>query len=79
MSKHGGVIHIGSFSKSIAPALRVGYIVAEWNQLSRMYAAEDRRRVRRARANGAGRTYCPKNFGEHVPPLTRGLRKSWKP
>ena len=36
MSKHGGVIHIGSFSKSIAPALRVGYIVAEWSQLSRM-------------------------------------------
>src|SRR3954467_7930422 len=28
MSQHGGVIHIGSFSKSIAPALRVGYVVA---------------------------------------------------
>ncbi len=26
MSKNGGVIHIGSFSKSVAPALRVGYI-----------------------------------------------------
>ena len=36
MSKHGGVIHIGSFSKSIAPALRVGYIVADWSVLSRM-------------------------------------------
>src|SRR5207253_7987547 len=30
MSQHGGVIHIGSFSKSIAPALRVGFIVAPW-------------------------------------------------
>ncbi|MGG6497030.1 UNVERIFIED_CONTAM: aminotransferase class I/II-fold pyridoxal phosphate-dependent enzyme, partial [Bacteroidetes bacterium 56_B9] len=30
MSKTGGVIHIGSFSKSVAPALRVGYIVAPW-------------------------------------------------
>src|SRR5258708_3129015 len=30
MSEHGGVIHIGSFSKSIAPALRVGYILAPW-------------------------------------------------
>jgi 2-aminoadipate transaminase len=30
MSKAGGVIHIGSFSKSIAPAMRVGYIVAGW-------------------------------------------------
>jgi 2-aminoadipate transaminase len=25
-----GVIHIGSFSKSIAPALRVGFLVANW-------------------------------------------------
>ena len=32
MSKRGGVIHIGSFSKSIAPALRVGYIVAPWER-----------------------------------------------
>ena len=38
MSKRGGVIHIGSFSKSIAPALRVGYIVAPWEILSRMLA-----------------------------------------
>ncbi|HWF94218.1 MAG TPA: PLP-dependent aminotransferase family protein, partial [Xanthobacteraceae bacterium] len=38
MSRHGGVIHIGSFSKSIAPALRVGYIVAGWEMLSRMLA-----------------------------------------
>ena len=36
MSKSGGVIHIGSFSKSIAPALRVGFIVAPWELLSRM-------------------------------------------
>src|SRR6195256_1297956 len=38
MSKTGGVIHIGSFSKSIAPALRVGFIVAPWAMLSRMLA-----------------------------------------
>src|SRR5215212_3904364 len=36
MSNNGGVIHIGSFSKSIAPALRVGYIVAPWEMMSRM-------------------------------------------
>ena len=29
-------IHVGSFSKSIAPALRVGYVVADWAVLSRM-------------------------------------------
>ncbi len=33
-----GVIHIGSFSKSIAPALRVGYIVAKWEVLARILA-----------------------------------------
>src|SRR6266581_4242826 len=36
ISEGSGVIHIGSFSKSIAPALRVGYIVAGWNILSRI-------------------------------------------
>ena len=53
MSERGGVIHIGSFSKSIAPALRVGYIVAPWDVMSRMLRAQDRRRLRRARADGA--------------------------
>jgi 2-aminoadipate transaminase len=32
------VIHIGSFSKSLAPALRVGYFVADWSVLSRAIA-----------------------------------------
>ena len=32
----GRVIYCGSFSKSIAPALRVGYIVADWPVLSRI-------------------------------------------
>ena len=34
------VIHIGSFSKSLAPALRIGYAVAEWPALSRMIACK---------------------------------------
>ena len=34
------VIHIGSFSKSLAPALRVGYIVADWQVLSRILATK---------------------------------------
>ncbi|MEZ5932288.1 MAG: PLP-dependent aminotransferase family protein [Alphaproteobacteria bacterium] len=34
----GRVIYCGSFSKSIAPALRVGYAVAEWPVLSRLMA-----------------------------------------
>ena len=36
----GRVIHIGSFSKSLAPALRVGYAVAPWPVLSRLIACK---------------------------------------
>jgi 2-aminoadipate transaminase len=73
MSKHGGVIHIGSFSKSIAPALRVGYIVADWELLARMLA------IKTDAGSGALEQmvlgeFCPKHFDAHVPALTRGLR-----
>jgi 2-aminoadipate transaminase len=73
MSKQGGVIHIGSFSKSIAPALRVGFIVAEWALLSRMLA------IKSDAGSGALEQmvlgeYCPAHFDTHVPALTRGLR-----
>ena len=73
MSKTDGVIHIGSFSKSIAPALRVGFIVAGWQMLSRMLALKT--------DSGSGALeqmvlaeYCAPHFAEHVPELTRGLR-----
>jgi 2-aminoadipate transaminase len=73
MSRCGNVIHIGSFSKSIAPALRVGYIVAPWNALSRMLA------LKTDAGSGALEQmvlaeYCTPHFGSHVPKLTRGLR-----
>jgi 2-aminoadipate transaminase len=73
MSKHGGVVHIGSFSKSIAPALRVGYIVAEWALLSRMLA------IKTDAGSGALEQmvlgeYCAAHFDSHVPKLTHGLR-----
>ena len=32
----GCVIHIGSFSKSLAPALRLGYVIAGWDIMSRL-------------------------------------------
>jgi 2-aminoadipate transaminase len=74
MSKSRNVIHIGSFSKSIAPALRVGYIVADWDLLARMLA------IKTDAGSGAVEQmvlgeFCPKHFVEHVPALTRGLRK----
>ncbi|WP_315834842.1 PLP-dependent aminotransferase family protein [Bradyrhizobium prioriisuperbiae] len=73
MSRTGAVIHIGSFSKSIAPALRVGYIVAPWAVLSRMLA------LKTDAGSGALEQmvlaeYCPPHFTTHVPKLTRGLR-----
>ncbi len=73
MSERGGVIHIGSFSKSVAPALRVGYIVAPWEALSRMLA------LKTDAGSGALEQmvlaeFCAKHFGSHVPVLTRGLR-----
>jgi len=73
MSDHGGVIHIGSFSKSIAPALRVGFIVAPWDVMSRMLALKT--------DGGSGALeqmvlaeYSARNFSKHVPALRRGLR-----
>jgi 2-aminoadipate transaminase len=73
MSRHGGVIHIGSFSKSIAPALRVGYIVAGWDVLARMLA------IKTDAGSGALEQmvlaeFCAAHFSEHVPRLRRGLR-----
>jgi 2-aminoadipate transaminase len=73
MSRVGGVIHIGSFSKSIAPALRVGFIVAPWEMLSRMLA------LKTDAGSGALEQmvlaeYCSPHFAEHVPALRRGLR-----
>ena len=73
MSERGGVIHIGSFSKSIAPALRVGFIVAPWEVMSRMLALKT--------DGGSGALeqmvlaeYCARQFSRHVPALRRALR-----
>jgi 2-aminoadipate transaminase len=73
MDKTAGVIHIGSFSKSIAPALRVGYIVAPWAMLSRMLA------LKTDAGSGALEQmvlaeYCAPHFATHVPKLNRALR-----
>jgi len=73
MSKNGGVIHIGSFSKSIAPALRVGYIVAEWNLLARMLALKTDAGSGALEQMVLGE-FCAAHFDAHVPRLTRGLR-----
>src|SRR6516164_3746250 len=73
MAKARNVIHIGSFSKSIAPALRIGYVVAEWPVLSRMLP------LKTDAGTGALEQmvlaeYCTPHFAAHVPVLTRALQ-----
>ncbi|MPZ32790.1 MAG: aminotransferase class I/II-fold pyridoxal phosphate-dependent enzyme [Rhodospirillales bacterium] len=67
-----GVIHIGSFSKSIAPALRVGYLVAKWEVLSRILA------LKQDAGSGALEQmilaeFCKQHFADHVPRLAKTL------
>jgi 2-aminoadipate transaminase len=73
MSKTGGVIHVGSFSKSIAPAVRIGYVVANWDVLSRMLALKT--------DGGTGALdqmilaeFCASEFNTHVKTLNTGLK-----
>ncbi len=74
MSKSANVIHVGSFSKSIAPALRVGFIVAPWAIMSRMLA------LKTDAGSGALEQmvlaeYCAPHFATHIPALREGLRR----
>jgi 2-aminoadipate transaminase len=73
MSDSGGVVYIGSFSKSIAPALRVGYIVANWQVMSRILS------IKTDAGTGSLEQmvlaeFCPTQFHDHVHRLRRGLR-----
>ncbi len=74
MSRSQNVIHIGSFSKSVAPALRVGFIVAPWQILSRMLA------LKTDAGSGALEQmvlaeYCAAHFETHMPDLRKRLQK----
>ena len=73
MSKTQNVIHCGSFSKSIAPALRVGFLVAPWAIMSRMLP------LKTDAGSGALEQmvlaeYCAPHFTTHVPALRKALR-----
>jgi 2-aminoadipate transaminase len=73
MSKTANVIHIGSFSKSIAPALRVGFIVAPWQIMARMLA------LKTDAGSGALEQmvlaeYCAAHFTTHVPQVRKNLQ-----
>jgi 2-aminoadipate transaminase len=68
------VVHIGSFSKSLAPALRVGYAVAQWPLLRHMIANKG--------DSGTGALdqmivaeYFSHHFAAHLNELCTGLRE----
>jgi 2-aminoadipate transaminase len=74
MSKDDRVIHIGSFSKSVAPALRIGYLVAKWPLMGQILAIKN--------DGGTGALeqmilaeYCNDHFDSHVAALRKTLRR----
>lgn len=74
LSKTKNVVYIGSFSKSVAPALRVGYIAGDWSILSRIMP------LKTDAGSGALEQmvlaeYCTAHFDQHVPKLRRVLRE----
>lgn len=69
----GQVVYCGSFSKTIAPALRVGYVVADWPVLAQMLA------LKTDAGSGALEqmvlaTYAASHFDSHVSRLVATLR-----
>ena len=74
MTADDRVIHIGSFSKSIAPALRIGYLVADWTVMSRILAIKS--------DGGSGALeqmvlaeFCREHFDTHIVTLRKALRR----
>ena len=70
------VIHIGSFSKTLAPSLRLGYAIADWQAMSRLVACK------RETDSGTGALdqmvvaeYFSQNFDDHVGGLTETLHR----
>lgn len=68
------VIHLGSFSKSIAPAVRLGYLIAGWPLMSRILALKN--------DGGTGALdqmilaeYCRAHFDDHVRVLRGALKR----
>lgn len=74
LDNEGRVVHIGSFSKTIAPALRVGYVLANWSLLGRLLA------IKNDAGSGALEQmilaqFCAKHFDTHLSSLKLRLQK----
>ncbi|MFP6773406.1 MAG: PLP-dependent aminotransferase family protein [Alphaproteobacteria bacterium] len=73
MDREGQVIYCGTFSKTVAVALRVGYVVADWPVLRRLMPLKT--------DGGCGALeqmalaeYCPGHYAGHVDELRRILK-----
>ena len=74
LDRDGRVVHIGSFSKSVAPALRVGYLVADWPVMGRLLSCKS--------DAGSGAVeqmmlaeFCNTHFDAHVESLNQRLKR----
>jgi len=73
MDKTNRTIFVGSFSKSLAPALRVGYVAAPWALMGQMLA------MKKDAGSGALEQmvlaeYCKKHFSDHVDRLCKVVK-----
>ncbi|MEM1300526.1 MAG: PLP-dependent aminotransferase family protein, partial [Pseudomonadota bacterium] len=68
MDQTGSVIHIGSFSKNLAPALRLGYLVADWPVMSRILPLKGD-----AGTNALSQMVVAEYFGQHYDAHIAGL------
>jgi 2-aminoadipate transaminase len=68
------VIHIGSFSKSLAPALRLGYVAAPWAVMGRLLALKQDGGTP-AIEQMVVADFFGAHFDEHVTKLKRGLKR----
>lgn len=69
----GQVIYCGSFSKSVAPSLRVGYLIADEPIIGQLLALKTDAGTG-ALEQLALAEYCPTHFTDHVARLTTELR-----
>ncbi len=73
LDESGRVFYCGSFSKSVAPSLRIGYVVADWPILSRMLS------LKTDAGTGALEQmvlaeFAPAHFDSHVIVLRKALK-----
>ena len=69
------VIHIGSFSKTLSPALRLGYVVCDWAFMSRMIALKTERYSHTgALEQMVVAEYFSAHFQDHVDELSQTLK-----